>query len=207
MASKRKTTKTSAPVAAGGETTPAAANRAVVSDSPTSLDVSALREIVGILENSDVSRLFWKKGEERLLIRRQPHGPPTVTHAVAYPMAHHPVAPAPVHHPAPLPSAAPIHHAESPTAVSAAPAVAAAKPGQVVTSPFVGTFYTAPSPDAPAFAEVGQTVRKGQVLCIIEAMKLMNEIESEIAGKVAEVLAENGQAVEFGQPLFRIEPA
>ncbi len=81
------------------------------------------------------------------------------------------------------------------------------KKGHIITSPFVGTFYRTPAPDQPAFVDVGAPVRKGQTLCIVEAMKLMNEIESEVAGKVAEVLVENAQPVEFGQPLFRIEPA
>jgi acetyl-CoA carboxylase biotin carboxyl carrier protein len=71
----------------------------------------------------------------------------------------------------------------------------------------VGTFYRSPAPDQPPYVEVGAAVKKGQVLCIVEAMKLMNEIESEVAGKVAEVLVQNGQPVEFGQALFRIEPA
>ena len=75
-----------------------------------------------------------------------------------------------------------------------------------MSSPFVGTFYRTPSPDQPPFAEVGTVVKKGQVLCIIEAMKLMNEIESDEAGRVIEILAENGQPVEFGQPLFKIRP-
>jgi acetyl-CoA carboxylase biotin carboxyl carrier protein len=76
--------------------------------------------------------------------------------------------------------------------------------GTFVTSPFVGTFYRAPSPDAAAFSEVGQTVRKGQVVCIVEAMKLMNEIESEADGKIAEILVKNGEHVEYGQKLIRI---
>jgi acetyl-CoA carboxylase biotin carboxyl carrier protein len=77
----------------------------------------------------------------------------------------------------------------------------------VVTSPFVGTFYRAPSPDSPPYVDVGTRVKKGQVLCIVEAMKLMNEIESEVEGVVAEVLVQNATPVEFGQGLFRIEPA
>ena len=81
------------------------------------------------------------------------------------------------------------------------------KPGQIVTSPFVGTFYRTPAPEQPPFVELGTSVRKGQVLCIVEAMKLMNEIEAEVAGKIAEIFVESGQTVEFGQPLFRIEPA
>ena len=76
----------------------------------------------------------------------------------------------------------------------------------VVTSPIVGTFYHAPEPGATPFVDVGGRVRKGQVLCIIEAMKLMNEIESKLTGRVAKVLVENGQPVEFGQPLFLVEP-
>jgi acetyl-CoA carboxylase biotin carboxyl carrier protein len=79
--------------------------------------------------------------------------------------------------------------------------------GSIITSPFVGTFYRAPSPEAPPFADVGQNVRKGQVVCIVEAMKLMNEIESEFDGKLLEILVKNAEHVEYGQPLFRIEKA
>ena len=95
----------------------------------------------------------------------------------------------------------------------AAPAAPAAKdaelpdqPGVVVSSPFVGTFYRSPSPDAPPFVDIGHKVKKGQTLCIIEAMKLMNEIESEVDGTVAEILVPNATAVEFGEALFRIVP-
>jgi acetyl-CoA carboxylase biotin carboxyl carrier protein len=76
-----------------------------------------------------------------------------------------------------------------------------------VTSPFVGSFYRSPSPDVPAFVEVGSVVRTGQTLCIIEAMKLMNEIEAECAGTVTEIFAQNGKSVEYGQKLFRIKKA
>jgi acetyl-CoA carboxylase biotin carboxyl carrier protein len=102
--------------------------------------------------------------------------------------------------PTPLPAAAP-----APVA-AAAPAKAEAKPGVMVSSPFVGTFYRAPSPDAPPFVDVGAKVKKGQTLCIVEAMKLMNEIESEVDGIVAEILVQNATPVEFGEPLFRIVP-
>jgi acetyl-CoA carboxylase biotin carboxyl carrier protein len=91
----------------------------------------------------------------------------------------------------------------APPPVAVAPE-GAAEPGMMVTSPFVGTFYRAPSPEAVSFVEVGQLVRKGQVVCIVEAMKLMNEIEAEADGRVAEILAENGQHVEYGQPLIRL---
>ena len=92
----------------------------------------------------------------------------------------------------------------------AIPAEKAAKPvepGTLITSPFVGTFYRAPAPESPPFIDVNQTVRKGQVVCIVEAMKLMNEIESEFDGKIVEILVKNADHVEYGQPLFRIEKA
>jgi acetyl-CoA carboxylase biotin carboxyl carrier protein len=89
----------------------------------------------------------------------------------------------------------------APAAAAAAPAEAA---GTFISSPFVGTFYRAPSPEAPSFVDVGQAVRKGQVVCIVEAMKLMNEIESEADGKIAEILVKNGEHVEYGQHLFRL---
>jgi acetyl-CoA carboxylase biotin carboxyl carrier protein len=95
--------------------------------------------------------------------------------------------------------------ASPPIALAASPAVEGpSEAGVFVTSPFVGTFYRAPSPDAAVFAEVGQAVRKGQVVCIVEAMKLMNEIEAEADGKVAEILVKNGEHVEYGQKLIRI---
>ena len=98
--------------------------------------------------------------------------------------------------------------AAAPAAPGAKPAAAAEDAGVVfVTSPFVGTFYTSPSPEAPTFVEVGASVKKGQTLCIIEAMKLMNEIEAEQAGTILEVLAENGKSVEFGQKLFKMRKA
>ncbi len=173
----------------------------------TSLDVEALREIVQILETSEISRLDWTNGDERLFITRGPPAAQVVQH-VGAPMSAGPavtVMPA-----APVAPAAPavVDVKPRPSAPVRAPVEAAAeKKGHVITSPFVGTFYRSPAPDQPVFAEVGASVKKGQTLCIIEAMKLMNEIESEVAGKVAEVLVQNGQPVEFGQPLFRIEPA
>ena len=170
----------------------------------TSLDVEALRQIVEIVEASEVTRLIWSNGDEKLIIRR---GNP-VTHVVHSAQQ---TGPAGVHVMPSSPAPAPQAEAPRPSIVNrpTAPATPAAaeKKGHVITSPFVGTFYRNPSPDQPAYVEVGSTVRKGQTLCIIEAMKLMNEIESEVAGKVAEVLVENAQPVEFGQALFRIEPA
>jgi acetyl-CoA carboxylase biotin carboxyl carrier protein len=97
------------------------------------------------------------------------------------------------------------HSPRAPIALAPpAPVEGAAAPGTFVTSPFVGTFYRAPSPEASAFVEIGDTVRKGQVVCIVEAMKLMNEIEAEADGKVVEILARNGEHVEYGQSLLRL---
>ncbi len=187
MAGKRKTARNNSPRSA---VLPQAAEES------SSLDVETLRQIVELLEASDVTRLSWRRGKERLLIHRGiPSGPAT---SVAFPSIA--VSPTP---------------AGSPNRSAAAPAparesnlgVALPKAGQIVSSPFVGTFYRTPAPDQPSFVEIGTIVKRGQILCIIEAMKLMNEIEAEISGTVAEILAENGQPVEFGQPLFRIEPA
>ncbi len=97
--------------------------------------------------------------------------------------------------------------AAAPAAAPVASAAPAESPGVGIESPMVGTFYSAPSPDQPAFVKVGDTVSKGQTLCIVEAMKLMNEIEAEVGGKVLEILVDNGQPVQFGQVLFKIDPA
>jgi acetyl-CoA carboxylase biotin carboxyl carrier protein len=164
------------------------------------LDVDALRRIVELLETTEITRLSWRRGPERLLITRG-HGPaPIVQVAPAgAPALHAPMQPV---------SLAPRVSASEAPAASAPPAAAEGeKKGHLVTSPFVGTFYRTPAPDQQSFVEVGSVVRKGQTICIIEAMKLMNEIEADEAGKVTEILVENGQPVEFGQPLFRIEPA
>jgi acetyl-CoA carboxylase biotin carboxyl carrier protein len=92
------------------------------------------------------------------------------------------------------------------SAAAAAAAAAADETGMTwVTSPFVGTFYRSPSPDAPSFVDVGSTIREGQALCIVEAMKLMNEIEADCAGTIVEILVENGKSVEFGQKLFKVK--
>jgi acetyl-CoA carboxylase biotin carboxyl carrier protein len=102
---------------------------------------------------------------------------------------------------------APAQAAPEETREAAAPAAAPAEELHTVKSPIVGTFYGAPSPEAPPFVNPGDAVREGQVLCIVEAMKLMNEIEADVSGEVVRVLAENGQPVEYGQPLFSIRPA
>lgn len=154
-----------------------------------------VKRLVQLVEKSDVTHIAWQKGAEKVVIRRG-------SVAVA-------VAQAPVLHAAPVAAPVPAPLAVVPAPGSAAPkadAKAADKPGVLVSSPFVGTFYRAPSPDSPPFVDVGAKVKKGQTLCIVEAMKLMNEIESETDGTVAEILVQNATPVEFGEPLFRIVP-
>jgi acetyl-CoA carboxylase biotin carboxyl carrier protein len=172
-------------------------------DEGTSLDVEALRQIVEILEASEVTRLVWTNGRERVAIRR---GAPTVVQAPSAPVPVHGVGYA-GHAPSMVPASANRLESRPQSVEGAGPPSSQGVASHVITSPFVGTFYRSPAPDQPSFAEVGSIVKKGQVLCIVEAMKLMNEIESEVSGKVVEVLAQNAQPVEFGQPLFRIEPA
>jgi len=154
-----------------------------------------VKALVKVLEGTDVTSLRWDRNGQKIVIQRGQHAP--VTHVHAAPLA----ASAP----------APVAAAPAPAAPAAAPSPGApkaeTKPGVLVTSPFVGTFYRSPSPDSPPFVEVGAVVKKGQALCIVEAMKLMNEIEAETSGKIAEILVANATPVEFGQPLFRIEPA
>jgi acetyl-CoA carboxylase biotin carboxyl carrier protein len=160
------------------------------------MDVEKLREILAALRGSDVTRLDWTNGQERLTLRLG-HPPASVTtlHAVPAPSAGAAALPTP-------PQVTPI----APPAPAASAAAAASDKSFTVNSPFVGTFYRAASPDNPPFVEVGTVVKKGQVLCIVEAMKLMNEIEAEQAGRLLEVLIQNGSPVEYGEPLFRFEP-
>ena len=162
--------------------------------------IEDVKKLVQLVEKTDVTHIAWQKGPEKVVIRRG-----TVTPFVSGPVYAPP--PPAIHSPlapltAPLPVGAP-----APAAASAARAEPeAAQPGVIVSSPFVGTFYRAPSPDSPPFVDVDQKVKKGQVLCIVEAMKLMNEIECEVDGTVAEIFAQNAAPVEFGEKLFRIVP-
>jgi acetyl-CoA carboxylase biotin carboxyl carrier protein len=151
-----------------------------------------VKALVKVLEGTDVTTLRWQRNGQQIVIRRGRPAPLAPLAAPVSLMVPHTSAAAPPPPPAAAPAAAP--KAES-------------KPGTIVTSPFVGTFYRAPSPESPPFVEVGTVVKKGQALCIVEAMKLMNEIEAESPGKIAEIFVQNATPVEFGQPLFRIEPA
>ena len=155
------------------------------------MDIRKVKKLIELLEESNIGEIEIKEGEESVRISRHGNQP-------AAPVAY--AAPAPA--PAVAPAAAPAP-SEAPALEAAAPAAAPAADNAVL-SPMVGTFYRAPSPEAPSFVEVGQTVRVGDVLCIVEAMKMMNQIEADRAGTVTAIHVENGEAVEFDQPLISI---
>lgn len=151
------------------------------------MDLDRLREIIDLVAESDVSEIEIEEEGLRIVVRKSA--------PVAAPV------PTAIHHVAPPPAAA---HAPVPVAPDE-PAAPPASNGTEVRAPIVGTFYSSPSPDADMFVDVGSKVKAGDVLCIIEAMKLMNEIESEVSGTVREILVDNASPVEFDQPLFVIE--
>jgi len=150
------------------------------------MDLRKLKKLIDLVQESGIAELEITEGEEKVKIVKG--GVVSVTQPVM--AAAHPVAPV-VGAPFPAPPT-------TPAAPDAVPAVE----GHVVKAPMVGTFYRSPSPDAKPFVEVGQAVKEGDVICIIEAMKLMNEIDADAAGTVKAILVENGQPVEYGQPLF-----
>jgi acetyl-CoA carboxylase biotin carboxyl carrier protein len=154
------------------------------------MDLRKLKKLIDLVQESGIGEIEITEGEEKVRISRQLAAPPMI-------MAH------PGMQPMALPAGG------QPQAATGPSAPASSTPpepqGHALKSPMVGTFYRAPSPGAPSFVEVGQSVTKGQTLCIIEAMKLLNEIESDVAGTIKAILVENGQPVEYGQPLFLIE--
>ena len=160
------------------------------------MDIRKIKKLIELLEESGVAEIEIREGEESVRIARQaPAGASAAAPVVSYAQA-----PAPT-----SPSAAARAASAASAAESPSPVRASAEGEQVVTAPMVGTFYVAPSPGAKPFVDIGDEVQQGQVLCTIEAMKMMNQIESEFAGRVRAVLAKNGDPVEFGQPLFVIE--
>jgi acetyl-CoA carboxylase biotin carboxyl carrier protein len=163
------------------------------------MDLRKIKTLIELLEQSGIAELEVKEGEESVRIARHPTG-----HAAPY-MTYAPPLPAPPQ--APAGPAAPPAAPATGGARSAADKIIAVTKGHIVKSPMVGTFYRAPSPGAKSFVEVGQTVKQGQTLCIIEAMKMLNQIEADASGVISEILVENEQAVQFDQPLFVIEPA
>jgi acetyl-CoA carboxylase biotin carboxyl carrier protein len=164
------------------------------------VDIADLKEILRILEEQDITEFELEQDGVKLRVCRASPAPVATA-------AHSALA-------APLPVVAAAGPASSAglTASAAPPAPAASEPsepavGTVVKSPIVGTFYSSPDPNSPPFVSVGDRVKVGQVLCIIEAMKLMNEIEAEVAGEVLKIHVENGQPVQYGDPLFTVKPA
>jgi acetyl-CoA carboxylase biotin carboxyl carrier protein len=156
--------------------------------------------MIELLEESGIAEIEIKEGEETLRIARVMPGQAAVTHMGAPQQTFS----APLS-PPPPPRQSPPTPVEAAAASLAAAAAAATAAQNLVTAPMVGTFYASTSPGAKAFVELGDEVRIGQVLCIIEAMKMMNQIESEKAGRIKAILVQNGEPVEFGQPLFLIE--
>jgi acetyl-CoA carboxylase biotin carboxyl carrier protein len=156
------------------------------------MDLRKLKTLIDLVAESDIAELEVTEGESKVRIVK--------SGALAHNQMVMMQPQAPVHY---APAGAPM---AAPAAASAAPAVAAAAEltGHVVKSPMVGTFYRASAPGNPAFVEVGATVKEGDTLCIIEAMKLLNEIDADKSGTITQILVENGQPVEFGQPLFVI---
>ncbi|MDG1249807.1 MAG: acetyl-CoA carboxylase biotin carboxyl carrier protein [Gammaproteobacteria bacterium] len=153
------------------------------------MDIRKVKKLIELLEESGISEIEIKEGEESVRISR--NGPSMTMPQMQY-------APAMAPPMAAAAAAAPVAAAETETA-------AAEVSGHVVTSPMVGTFYEAPSPGSTPFVEVGKSVKEGDTLCIIEAMKMLNQIEADKSGVIKQMVAENGQPVEFGQPLFIIE--
>jgi len=156
------------------------------------MDIRKIKKLIELVEESGIAELEITEGEESVRINRN--------NMSAGPAMHY----APQHFAAPAPAAAPAPVAEAPAA-EAAPAAPAAPTGHQVKSPMVGSFYSAASPEAAPYVEVGSKVNVGDTLCIVEAMKMMNQIESDKAGTVKAILVENGEPVEFDQPLFIIE--
>lgn len=161
------------------------------------MDLRKLKSLIDLVQQSGIAELEITEGEEKVRIARG--GVVTVTPGAA--AAAQPLAPAATAAAAPAPGAPVTAAAAATPATEPAPG----EEGHVVKSPMVGTFYRAPSPEAKPFIEVGGTVKEGQTICVIEAMKLMNEIEAERAGVVKAILIEEGQPVEFGEPMFIIE--
>lgn len=151
------------------------------------MDIRKVKKLIEMLEESSLAEIEIHEGEESIRISRAS----SVASAAAAPM---------MMAPQPAPAAAPVAAAAEPAA-----AVASTPSGHSVTSPMVGTFYRASSPGASAFVEIGSQVKVGDTLCIIEAMKMLNEIEADKAGTIKAILKDNGEAVEFGEPLFVIE--
>jgi acetyl-CoA carboxylase biotin carboxyl carrier protein len=170
------------------------------------MDFNQIQELIRMVGKHKISEFSLKEGDFKLVIRSQGAGEnlaPVVVAAPPQMMALPAAAPTP----APAPAALPAPAAAAPAAAAAAPAAAEDAKLVPIKSPMVGTFYRSGGPDKPAFVKIGDTVDAGSKVCIIEAMKLFNEIESEVKGKIVKILVEDASPVEYDQPLFLVEPA
>ena len=156
------------------------------------IDIELLQALVRLVDESSLDSLEIERGATRIRLAKSPSGGVIVPESLRAPSAPAPAA---------LPEPAPPPDEEAP------PPEAAAANLVEVTSPMVGTFYRAPSPEAAPYVQVGSAVAAGDVLCVIEAMKLMNELECEVAGRIVEICADNAEPVDYGQVLFRVDPA
>lgn len=156
------------------------------------MDIRLIKRIISLVEESEIHELEVEEGDLRISVRKEST---TIHYAHSVPQ-----------HPPTIPiQTSPASHAAVGAEVSTAPSAPVEAEGVVIPSPMVGTFYRSSSPEAPAFVQVGSEVEEDSVVCILEAMKVMNEIKSGVRGKVVEILVENGSPVEFGQPLFRVK--
>ena len=161
------------------------------------MDIKEIKGIIDLMRKNGLSEFEYEKDGTKIRIRRGPDGEPQVIAS----------SPGLIPAPAVLPVSAAVPVAVTPAAsIPATPAAPAASTLPSINSPMVGTFYSSPAPDAPPYVEVGAMVNAETVVCIIEAMKVMNEIKAEMSGTIVEILAESGKPVEFGKPLFRIKP-
>ena len=160
------------------------------------MDIKEIKAVIDLMRKNSLTEFEYEKDGTKIRIRRGPDGEPQVFAS----------SPSLIPTPAVLPIATGLPLPATPAPAVAAPAAAQEKLPSI-NSPMVGTFYSSPAPDAPAYVEVGTVVNAETVVCIIEAMKVMNEIKAEMSGTITEILAENGKPVEFGKPLFRIKPA
>jgi acetyl-CoA carboxylase biotin carboxyl carrier protein len=179
--------------------TPKPTRRSVTNGHAPTFSIEEVKELVALIDGTNLTHVAWTRGGENLVIRRG------AAHVVAAPVFAATPVQSPTHPPHASAFVAP-PVLPAPSSAARADGKPPGAPGTIVGSPLVGTFYRAPSPDSPPFTDVGKKVKKGQTLCIVEAMKLMNEIEAEIDGTVAEIFVQNATPVEFGEQLFRIVP-
>ena len=172
------------------------------SDPVASVNMDELRELITLMRDNGLAELELEREDFRVRLRRESAGRQSAEYAEAQPPAPAPApAPVPAPAPAPAPASGPAH-----PGTQAATAASEDQDLHIIPSPIVGTFYRSPSPTADPFVKIGTNVEHDSVVCIIEAMKLMNEIQAEASGEVVKIYVENGQPVEYGQPLFGIKP-